>query len=191
VRAFGDAGVKAWGDGRPMHPRRTEADYRRIVEQYVVRDYNGAPRPRVAWETNRGTIETELYAGDAPLATDYLLALAGRGKLAGVMFERVVPNFVAQQGTAELEQFLQRDEVSRHRLTRGNLSWGSVISQGRAPAQAYDTGPAVYTFGITPQPHNEGDFTALGRVVKGMDVVDRIELGDVVRRARVIPPGGK
>lgn len=191
VRAFGESGVKAWGDGRPMHPRRTEADYRRIVDQYVVRDYNGAPRPRVLWETNRGAIETELYAGDAPLATDYLVSLASRGKLAGVAFERVVPNFVAQQGAVEPEQTLLRDEVSRHRLTRGNLSWGSVISQGRSAAQAFDTGPAVYTFGITPQPHNEGDFTALGRVVKGMDVVDRIELGDVVRRARIVAPGGK
>lgn len=191
VRAFGETALKAWGDGRPMHTGRTDADYRRIVEQYVVRDYNGAPRPRVAWETNRGVIETELYAGDAPLASDQLLSLVSRGKLAGVAFERVVTNFVAQQGAVEQGQAPQRDEVSRHRLTRGNLSWGSAISQGRTAAQAFDTGPANYTFGITPQPHNEGDFTALGRVVKGMDVVDRIELGDVVRRARVVPPGGR
>ena len=189
VRAFGERGVKAWGDGRPMHRNRTEADYRRIVDQYVVRDYNGAPRPRVVWETSRGLIETELYAGDAPLAADHLVSLLARGRLSGVAFERVVANFVAQQGPAEPEQFLLRDEVSRRRLTRGNLSWGSVISQGRSAAQAYDTGPANYTFGITPQPHNEGDFTALGQVTKGMDVVDRLEVGDVVRRARLVPPG--
>jgi hypothetical protein len=79
---------------------------------------------------------------------------------------------------------------------RGNLSWGSNIGNarrfpGRGPGAAYDTGPAVYTFGITPQPHNEGDFSTLGRIIKGMDVVERIELGDYVKSVRVLKPGEK
>jgi cyclophilin family peptidyl-prolyl cis-trans isomerase len=40
--------------------------------------------------------------------------------------------------------------------------------------------------GHTPQPHNEGDFTALGRVVGGMEVVDRLELGDKITGARLV-----
>ena len=74
---------------------------------------------------------------------------------------------------------------------RGNLSWGSNIGNARrfgrgtrGPGSSYDTGPAVYTFGIAPQPHNEGDFTALGRIVRGMDVVDRMQLGDVILSVR-------
>ena len=47
---------------------------------------------------------------------------------------------------------------------------------------------AGYTLGNTPQPHNEGDFTALGRVVRGMDVVDRLELGDAITGARMLQP---
>jgi cyclophilin family peptidyl-prolyl cis-trans isomerase len=39
---------------------------------------------------------------------------------------------------------------------------------------------------MTPQPHNEGDFTALGRVIRGMDVVDRLELGDAITAARMV-----
>ena len=66
--------------------------------------------------------------------------------------------------------------MSRRRLTRGNLSWASA---------GLDTGIPGCTFGITPQPHNEGDFTSLGRVVRGMDVVDRMELGDRVVEVRV------
>ena len=38
----------------------------------------------------------------------------------------------------------------------------------------------------TPQPHNEGDFTSLGLVVRGMDVVDRLELGDTVTAAKIV-----
>lgn len=187
ARAFGGAAVIAWGPGRPMQTTRTEADYRKLVEQYVVPDYNGAPKPRVQWELKGGKIELELNAGDAPLATDTFLGYVANGKFPGVTFERVVPNFVAQQGNTDPSESLQRDEISRRRLLRGTLAWGSAIGATRRPGQAFDTGPAVYTLGITPQPHNEGDFTALGRVVKGMELVDRIELGDVLVRATRLP----
>ena len=69
-----------------------------------------------------------------------------------------------------------RDEVNRHGLVRGTLSWASA---------GLDTGRPGYTLGSTPQPHNEGNFTALGRVVAGMDVFDRIELGDKITAARL------
>ena len=97
------------------------------------------------------------------------------GDIVGTEFGRVVPNFVAQQ-RAIRNAITLRDEVNRHGLTRGNLSWASA---------GLDTGRPGYTLGSTPQPHNEGDFTALGRVVRGMDVVDRLELGDAVTAARM------
>jgi cyclophilin family peptidyl-prolyl cis-trans isomerase len=65
---------------------------------------------------------------------------------------------------------------------RLNLSWAS---------SGLDTGHPGYTLGITPQPHNEGDFTSLGRVVRGMDVVDRLELGDRITGARMLGPGSR
>jgi HEAT repeat protein/cyclophilin family peptidyl-prolyl cis-trans isomerase len=187
-RELGERVIREWGTGRPVHTARTDADYKRIVETLVVPAYNGATNPRIKWETSRGAVETELNALDAPLATDYLLHLTTLNKLAGVRFERVVPNFVDQLNEALTSQEPQRDEINRDRLVRGNLSWGSSIG-ARGPGSSYDTGPAVYTFAITPQPHNEGDFTALGRVTAGMDVVDKIELGDVVRRVVRVVPG--
>ena len=39
---------------------------------------------------------------------------------------------------------------------------------------------------MTPQPHNEGDFTALGRVIRGMDAVDQLELGEAITAARMV-----
>jgi peptidylprolyl isomerase len=90
----------------------------------------------------------------------------------------VVPNFVAQQRPIQ-DAVTLRDEVSMRGLTRGNLSWASA---------GLDTGRPGYTLGVTPQPHNEGNFTALGRVVAGMDVVERLELGDAVTGARMLPP---
>jgi peptidylprolyl isomerase len=195
-RGFGAKTIAAWGTGRPVRTTRTDADYQRIVESLIIPVYNGGPAPRLRWETTKGMVDTELNPLDTPLAADYLLQLTAKGTMQHVRFDRVVPNFVAQQREAETNEPLQRDEISRGRLVRGNLSWGSNIGNaprfpGRGPGAAYDTGPAVYTFGVTPQPHNEGDFSALGHVIRGIDVVDRLELGDYVKSVRVLKPGEK
>ena len=169
-------GAPAGGRGtRPDPPKLSDADYRRIVERWIVPDYNGAAKPHAIWTTPKGEIELELYPGDAPLAVEYFLHEVESGDIVGTEFGRVVPNFVAQQDGIR-NAITQRDEVNRRGLTAGNLSWASA---------GLDTGRPGYTLGTTPQPHNEGDFTALGRVVRGMDVVDRLELGDAVTAARM------
>jgi peptidylprolyl isomerase len=169
---------RAEAAARPLPARleRPESDYRQLVERWVVPDYNGVAKPRAVLATPRGEIEIELYPGDAPLGLEYFVKAVTSGEIVGTEFGRVVPNFVAQQRTIPNAPTL-RDEVSRRGLTRGNLSWAS---------SGLDTGRPGYTLGSTPQPHNEGDFTALGRVVRGMDVVDRLELGDKITAAKMV-----
>jgi cyclophilin family peptidyl-prolyl cis-trans isomerase len=157
-------------------PVRPASDYRALVERFIVPEYNGAARPRVALEFPRGTIEIELNAGDAPLGTEFMFRVIESGDIVGTEFGRVVPNFVAQQRTIRNAVVL-RDEITRLGLTRLNLSWASG---------GLDTGRPGYTLGTTPQPHNEGDFTTLGRVVRGADVMDRLDLADRVVSARVV-----
>ena len=48
-----------------------------------------------------------------------------------------------------------------------------------------DTGGSQFFIAHSPQPHLDGRYTVFGRVVTGMDVVDRIEQWDVIRRVRV------
>jgi HEAT repeat protein/cyclophilin family peptidyl-prolyl cis-trans isomerase len=159
----------------PSAPARTDADYRQIVDRWIVPHYKGAARPRAVLETPRGQIEVELNPGDAPLGVEYFVGVVTTGAIVGTEFGRVVPNFVAQQRAIRPGVRL-RDEVSLLGLLRGTLSWASA---------GLDTGNPGYTFGSTPQPHNEGNFTALGRIVAGMDVVDRLELGDRITGARM------
>jgi HEAT repeat protein/cyclophilin family peptidyl-prolyl cis-trans isomerase len=175
------AGPRPPQTNTPRPPRtapapRGDDEYRAIVERSIVPDYNGAPKPRVVLDTPRGAIEIEVNAGDAPLGADYLRRVIESGEIVGTEFGRVVPNFVAQQRPIRDSGTL-RDEVNRHGLLRGTLSWASA---------GLDTGRPGYTLGNTPQPHNEGDFTALGRVVRGMEVVDRLELGDKITGARLV-----
>ncbi len=162
--------------GAPSRLVKSDAEYRRIVEQWIVPDYNGRPKPRVILETPRGAVEIELYPGDAPMGVEYLQGVVTSGTIVGTEFGRVVPNFVAQQRAIGSDAPL-RDEVNRRGLTRGNLSWAS---------SGLDTGRPGYTLGSTPQPHNEGDFTALGRVIRGLEVVDHIELGDRITGAKMV-----
>ena len=175
----GGRGGGRQGGGAPQPapiPARPDAEYRVVVERWIVPAYNGAKPPRAIWMTPKGEIEMELHAAEAPLGMEELVRLTESGALVGTAFTRLVPNFVAQQATVQGANRL-RDEVSRLGLTRGNLAWASA---------GLDTGRPGYTLGNTPQPHNEGDFTALGRVIRGMDVVDRLELGDTVTAARLV-----
>ena len=175
-RAGGAGGGGGRGNARPPIPARPDAEYRALVGKWIVPAYNGAPPPRAIWETPKGAIELELYPGDAPFGVEHFFRVVESGDIVGTEFTRLVPNFVAQQQAIRNASTL-RDEVNRHGLTRGNLSWASA---------GLDTGRPGYTLGNTPQPHNEGNFTALGRVVRGMDVVDRLELGDKVTAAKII-----
>ena len=173
------AGRGGGGGGRGTRPAPqllSLAQYRALVEKWIVPDYNGAKKPRAIWETPRGTIELELYPGDSPLGLEHFIKVTESGEIVGTNFPRVVPNFVAQQQAIRNDVVL-RDEVSRRGLTRANLSWAS---------SGLDTGRPGYTLGITPQPHNEGNFTALGRVIRGMDVVERLELNDTIIAARMM-----
>ena len=172
----GGAGGGGRGRATPPLVERPFAEYRAIVEKWVVPAFEGKPLPRARWETTRGAIELELYSADAPLAMDSFVRILDAGTIVGTEFSRVVPDFVDQQAGIR-DAVVQRDEVNRHRLTRGNLAWASA---------GLDTGRPGYTLNHTPQPHNEGDFTSLGRVVSGMDVVDRIDLGDRIVAARLI-----
>jgi peptidyl-prolyl cis-trans isomerase B (cyclophilin B) len=176
IPGAGRAGGGGRGRTAPTLVERPMPEYRAIVEKWIVPAYEGKPLPRARWETPKGAIELELYAGDAPLAMDAFERIHNAGTIVGTEFSRVVSDFVDQQATIR-DAAVQRDEVNRHRLTRGNLAWASA---------GLDTGRPGYTLNHTPQPHNEGDFTSLGRVISGQDVVDRIDLGDRILAARLI-----
>ena len=163
------------GRGAPR-AARADAEYLELVNRFIVPAYNGQPGPSVILGTPKGDVEIELHAGDSPFGTEHMLKVIQSGDIVGTEFTRLVPNFVAQQATIRNSTAALRDEVNQRGLTRANLSWAS---------SGLDTGRPGYTFGHTPQPHNEGNFTSLGRIVRGMEAVDKFDLGDKITAARV------
>ncbi|MFL5493499.1 MAG: peptidylprolyl isomerase, partial [Gemmatimonadales bacterium] len=174
--AFGDsAAARAWGAPLPVMTGRTMEWYRGLV-----RRGQATPRPRVRIVTERGTIDLELFADDAPLTVENFLALARRGYFNGQEWPRVVPNFVIQGGDPRGDTnggpgYAIRDEINRHPYETGTL--GMALS-------GPDTGGSQWFVTHSPQPHLDGTYTVFGRVVNGTATVARVTQGDVIRTIR-------
>jgi len=133
-------------------------------------------------ETDRGTIQIELAVIDAPLTVENFISLARKGFFDGLSIHRVVPDFVVQDGDPRGDGeggpgYTIRDEFNERPYLRGTV--------GMALDPWPDTGGSQWFITLSPQPHLDAKYTVFGRVVAGMDVVDRIQQWDVIRRVRV------
>lgn len=137
--------------------------------------------PQVYVETPRGTVQIELAVLDAPITVENFVALARRGYFDGLQIHRVVPAFVVQDGDPRGDGsggpgYSIRDELNDRPYLRGTV--GMALS-------GPDTGGSQWFITHAPQPHLEGRYTVFGQVVKGMDVVDQLHVGDTITRVRV------
>jgi len=136
---------------------------------------------RAVVATDKGVFTIELLPEDAPLTVDNFVQLARRHFFDGIAFHRVVPNFVIQGGDPRGDGnggpgYQIRDEINTVPYDRGAV--GMALS-GR------DTGGSQWFVTHSPQPHLDGGYTVFGRVVAGMDVVDRIVRGDRIRSVTI------
>ncbi len=125
--------------------------------------------------TSEGPIEIELYPDDAPKTVENFVKLAGEGFYEGVIFHRVIPEFMIQAGDPTGTgmggpgyQF--EDEFNRHRVARGALAM--------ANAGPNTNGSQFFIVTAEETPWLDGKHTVFGKVTSGMDVVDRISAAD-------------
>jgi peptidyl-prolyl cis-trans isomerase B (cyclophilin B) len=126
---------------------------------------------RATLHTSEGAIELELYPDDAPKTVENFEKLSRDGFYEGVIFHRVIPDFMIQGGDPtgtgtggpgyEFE-----DEVNEHRVERGALAM--------ANAGPNTNGSQFFIVTAEATPWLDGKHTVFGRVTSGMDVVDRI-----------------
>lgn len=159
-----------WGEPRPDMESRADAFYVDIVRSWIEPALNGAEPPLVTMTTHHGDIVVELAAADAPLTVHNFVTLIGRSYYDGSRWHRVVPNFVIQDGDPRGDGsgspgHVIRDEINPLRYLRGTLGMAH---------SGPDTGGGQYFITHSPQPHLDGGYTVFGRVVAGMDVVDRV-----------------
>jgi len=106
------------------------------------------------------------------------------GRYDGVAFHRVVPNFVAQGG-----DFTSGDGFGGPGFTiRSEFTEVPYLRGGAGMASAgKDTEGSQFFFTHSMQPHLDGAYTTFGWVISGMDVVDRLDVGDRIVRATIEP----
>ena len=157
-----------------------------ITRKYAVRwDFPRVParaRPRVRIVTTRGTIEVELRPDKAPVTVANFLSLVKQGFYNGIYFHRVVPGFVVQAGDPRGDGWggpgyaipCEYNDLTYQRGVMGMAHAGK------------DTGGSQFFIAQLPQPHLNGRYTAFGKVVAGMEVVDSLMVYDQIKEIRLL-----
>jgi cyclophilin family peptidyl-prolyl cis-trans isomerase len=157
-----------------VQTRNTQADYVRALGRI-------GKHVRARVSTSKGAFVIELLADDAPLNVDNFIQLARRGYFNNISLHRVVPNFVIQGGDPRGDGnggpgYQIRCEINEVPYDRAAV--GMALS-------GKDTGGSQWFVTHSPQPHLDGGYTVFGRVIAGMDVVDSIVRGDVIKSVTI------
>jgi len=147
----------------------------------IVSLHAGAANPQVELKTTLGTIVVELDVEKAPLTVENFLQYVKDGHYDGTVFHRVIPGFMIQGGgfTADFKEKATRAPI-RNEAGNGLRNATGTLAMARRP----DPHSATAQFFINVADNNSLNFrfptqegygyTVFGKVVKGMDVVERI-----------------
>jgi len=141
-------------------------------------------------ETDKGTIEAELFDTEVPDTVANFEKLANSKFYDGTRFHRVIKNFMVQGGDP-LSRELSNPRVGTggpgykikcetHRNTHKHVA--GTISMAHA---GKDTGGSQFFICHSPQPHLDRVHTIFGQVTKGLDIVNSIQQNDAITSIRV------
>ena len=135
--------------------------------------------------TSEGSIEIELFPEDAPKTVANFTKLAGEGFYDGLIFHRVIPDFMIQGGCPEGigtggPGYKFEDEFNDHKVVKGALAM--------ANSGPNTNGSQFFIVTAEATPWLDGKHTVFGQVTTGQDVVDRISLVDRDGRDRPATP---
>jgi cyclophilin family peptidyl-prolyl cis-trans isomerase len=145
----------------------------------------------------------EMYPAEAPKSVEHILTLVRRNFYNGLRVHRVVPGFVVQFGDPLTRDMSKRDrwgsggsgraigvaEISPkrpHKLGAVALAYAGDAKTADSQMYICLNGPARYA---PPQSSIQGNYAVIGQVISGMDVVDKLQEPDLIRRASVKEPG--
>ncbi|HEX2096531.1 MAG TPA: peptidylprolyl isomerase [Solirubrobacterales bacterium] len=135
--------------------------------------------------TNAGAIDVELHDDEAPKTVENFRKLAADGFYDGLVFHRVIRDFMIQGGCPEGTGrggpgYTFEDEINEHKIVRGALAM--------ANAGPDTNGSQFFIVTTESAPWLDGKHTVFGRVVDGMDAVDAIESTETDAADRPVEP---
>ncbi len=144
---------------------------------------------------DQGRIVIDLLPKVAPKTVAQIVALAKKGAFDGVVFHRVITGFMAQTGDVKFGH--KGDDLSRAGLGGSDLpnvpaEFSDVPfvrgTVGMARSSDPNSGNSQFFIMFAPSPNLNGQYTAFGHVIEGMDVVDKIKQGDSADNGKVADP---
>ncbi|MCE7989649.1 MAG: peptidylprolyl isomerase [Caldilinea sp. CFX5] len=157
----------------------------------IMKQYNSAPAMQIdpkknykaTIETPRGNIVIELYPQHAPKTVNNFVFLAKEGYYDGVLFHRVISDFMIQGGDPTGTGrggpgYKFEDETKGNPLKHET----GVLSMANAGP---NTNGSQFFITHSPQPHLNGKHTVFGKVVEGQKVVDAIRQGDAMTKVTI------
>lgn len=169
-------------------PASPDAEAEKLAERYA--------KAVAVIQTNKGEIRLAFFAEDAPRTVHNFAKLANTKFYDGLKWHRYEPGFVIQGGDPDTKN-LSAEQVVARQLELGRGGPGYTIppefNENRhslgavAMARAADPASAGSQFYITlgDAPWLDGQYTVFGRVTKGIDVVKKLRVGDLITRVRV------
>ncbi|MBP8001676.1 MAG: peptidylprolyl isomerase [Chloroflexi bacterium] len=137
----------------------------------------------ITMETSKGVIEIQLFPQYAPKTVNNFVFLTREGFYDGVVFHRVISNFVIQggdpTGTGTGGPGYRFEDEFRGNPLRHETGFLSMANAGPG------TNGSQFFITHSPQPHLDNRHTVFGKVTKGMDVVNAIRQGDKMVKVTV------
>ena len=132
-------------------------------------------------ETEKGKLVLELFASDAPVTVNNFVFLAREGFYDGVIFHRIIADFMAQGGDPTGTGmggpgYAFADEFTDHTHVTGALSMANAGA---------NTNGSQFFITYAPQHHLDGKHSVFGQLVEGMDVLKKLENGDAMIRVTI------
>ena len=130
-----------------------------------------------------GEIRLEFYSEDAPKTVENFVTLAKKGFYNGLAFHRVVPDFVVQGGCPKGNGtggpgYQIKAEFNKQKHVRGAVAMARSQDPDSAGSQFY------ICYGNTP--HLDGQYTVFGKVVQGIENIDKIKQGDRMTSVAIV-----
>ena len=135
--------------------------------------------PRISFETSMGTFVLELNPTDAPLTTKNFLSYVEEGFYNGIIFHRVIPNFMIQGGGFELVDGMGTQKKTKAPIKNEGKNGLKNLRGAISMARTKDADTATTQFFINVVDNRNldamgGGYAVFGKVVKGIEVVDAI-----------------
>jgi cyclophilin family peptidyl-prolyl cis-trans isomerase len=158
-----------------------KVDYNHSIDYAVLNELSATPTAII--KTAKGEIELKLFPQIAPGSVANFVKLANAGFFNNKVFHRVVPNFVVQGGCPRGDGWGSQDFTIRSEFSiqahYDDAGWVGMASAGK------DTESSQWFITHSPTPHLDGRYSIFAKVIKGMDTVDKLVVGDKMTSVKI------